>query len=253
MIKQIQLRGISHRPSDRMTADGGLEECIDLRLEEQEQAAATPPDDVTNTLAPGLSTSGIDVLFIHKTNTYTNYVGTNNYGVAAYVYKPSLQAWQVVQIYPVRQRVVSASNIGDILVYVLEDGEVGYARFSNYGYQYLGNAVPKPEVTFTPSNYSVDDIWYNFDLTQYSDVSYIAAHGGTALAMWQAIQQGAQINNNADCINFLAGVRDDMWTHANERRRLLREERVFTSPLLLRYAVKLYDGSYVNISEPIMR
>ena len=47
MIKQIQLRGISRTPSDRMSEDGGLSESLNMYLDTAESAPAFVPKDVT--------------------------------------------------------------------------------------------------------------------------------------------------------------------------------------------------------------
>ena len=46
MIKQIQLRGISRSPSDRMTEDGGCAESLNVQLEQQELAPMLTPKKV---------------------------------------------------------------------------------------------------------------------------------------------------------------------------------------------------------------
>lgn len=73
MIKKIQLRGISRTPSDRMTEDGGLAESLNAHIEDSESAPTLPPVDVTE--AEGLPTGeDYDILYIHKTSTYKNYI-----------------------------------------------------------------------------------------------------------------------------------------------------------------------------------
>lgn len=73
MIKKIQLRGISRTPSDRMTEDGGMAESLNAHIEDSESAPTLPPVDVTE--AEGLPTDkDYDILYIHKTSTYKNYI-----------------------------------------------------------------------------------------------------------------------------------------------------------------------------------
>ncbi len=72
-VKQIQLRGISRTPSDRMIADGGVAESLNVFIDNTESAPALQPNDIT--AAEGLPTDKkYDVLFIHKGNGYTNYI-----------------------------------------------------------------------------------------------------------------------------------------------------------------------------------
>jgi len=74
--KSIQLRGISRTPSDRMSADGGCAESINLKVEEDELAPSFIGTDVTVQLvgnAPGR------VVFVHKTGGNTNYVAFKSF------------------------------------------------------------------------------------------------------------------------------------------------------------------------------
>ena len=71
MIKQIQLRGISRTPSDRLSEDGGLSESLNMYMDTAENAPAILPEDVTTKigLPEGLQAERI---FIHKTANYQN-------------------------------------------------------------------------------------------------------------------------------------------------------------------------------------
>ncbi len=86
-VKQIQLRGISRTPSDRMIADGGVAESLNVFIDNTESAPALLPNDIT--AAEGLPTDKkYDVLFIHKGNGYTNYIcqyEMNDYSATAYI------------------------------------------------------------------------------------------------------------------------------------------------------------------------
>ena len=71
--QRIQLRGISRTPSDRMSADGGVAESINFRVDGNEYAPAAAARDIT---AAELGAAGeIRPVFIHKTNSYRNYIG----------------------------------------------------------------------------------------------------------------------------------------------------------------------------------
>lgn len=74
-VKRIQLRGISRTPSDRMIADGGVAESLNMFVDNTESAPALRPMDITK--QEGLpENSEYDILYIHKGNGYTNYIRT---------------------------------------------------------------------------------------------------------------------------------------------------------------------------------
>ena len=66
-VKRIQLRGISRNPSDRMTADGGCAESMNVHLDTDELAPSIAPDTLD-------LPTGYEYLYIHKTTAYTNYI-----------------------------------------------------------------------------------------------------------------------------------------------------------------------------------
>lgn len=72
-IKRISLRGISRTPSDRMTSDGGCAESLNVYLEDNELAPSLEPKDITESagLPNGLK---YDILYLHKTTSYSNYI-----------------------------------------------------------------------------------------------------------------------------------------------------------------------------------
>ena len=251
MIKQIQLRGISHRPSDRMTADGGLEECIDLRLEEQEQTVAKAPVDVTDELAPGLSASGIDVMYIHKGGDYTNYIGTKVYTedntdvtyLVAYV-NTSGSTWSVVQIRALSANPVAFASIGNFVIVNLSDDTTLYALFRRPEYKAY-SSVSRPKVTFSTTELTPPEIRI------YSNATGLpgATTSSTAKGFWDVTREYGSEDEEA----FLDNLRQYLWAQVDKEKKEQREtNKAFTAPLLARYAVKLYDGSYIHVSEPVL-
>lgn len=252
MIKQIQLRGISHRPSDRMTADGGLEECIDLRLEEQEQTVAKAPVDVTDEVAPGLSESGLDVMYIHKGNGYTNYVGLYGLGnsLYAYIYDPEEQEWVLSLISTRPYNIKSIVAVGNTLVICQQDGIMHYALFTEGAYKYLGIEIPKPRVWFYTEEQELDTISLGLSLNEFGDVYSVLSSDENASAVWSYVFDNKE--NNADAGAFYKFICDTVWEHIEKQRKKDRSNKVFCSPVAVRYAVKLFDGSYCKVSEPIL-
>ena len=78
MINRLQLRGISRKPSDRMTADGGCEESLNVHLDNNEIAPDVSPSFVVDT-------GSKSVVYLHKTNDYSNYIYTTHNGEADFV------------------------------------------------------------------------------------------------------------------------------------------------------------------------
>ena len=84
MIKQIQLRGISRSPSDRMTSDGGCSESLNVITDQTELAPMPMPEDITSEFGLPENFSA-EVLYIHKSGEmYRNVIVRNGSRVVAY-------------------------------------------------------------------------------------------------------------------------------------------------------------------------
>ena len=261
MIKQIQLRGISHRPSDRLTADGGLEDCIDLRLEEEEHASAKAPENVTDTLAPGLSETGIDVTYIHKTNSYTNYIGVLESGghkyLCAYMYDETLATWgsqQILQL-PGDEYPKDITSVGNILVVALEDGPL-YLLHKDSSYVNLGREIPFPKVFFsTETDPTQGSAFQSIPIPQRYPTIYSNFGSSSPKVLWDYVISviGQTDGGLMDEANALYNdVVSSLWAAVDAAKRDTRDNGTFTCPILARYAVRLYDGSYIHISSPVL-
>jgi hypothetical protein len=267
MIKQIQLRGISHRPSDKLTQDGGLEECIDLRLDNQELGPAKDAVNVTDELAPGLSTSGIEVMYIHNGNGYTNYVGldtrNNSCKLAAYVYDPDDQnantsGWvykTICNFYPDIDSITSVGNM--LMVTVPSQGRTFYALFKDRSYKYLASKVPRPSVRFntqlsaiTPYVTILDCNDVTIDCMNESGTAQVP----TAKELWDYTlrKRFSEGDEGLHASTFFRNVQETFWEKINKERIVERGDGKFTAPVLARYALKLFDGSYIYVSDPII-
>lgn len=257
MIKQIQLRGISHRPSDRMTSDGGVEDCIDLRLEDQEHGPAVAPLDVTDTLAPGLSNSGISVLYIHKTNNYTNYVGTLAGSLVAW-HKVAPTTWDGTTIKDLGgESIVSITSIGNMLVYSTDAGKTYYALYKDGAYKDFGSDLPRPTVKFSTTPVAQEKT----SMSKYASESYSHAEAAdpgvtvTAQKFWEYIMSLRPMANTGmypEEDAFYSAVKESVWDEVDALRKNQHDNGNFTAPVLVRYALRMNDGSYVNVSEPIL-
>ena len=272
-IAKIQLRGISRVPSDRLVADGACAESMNVVMHESETAPMAPPLDVTEeskpyTLAPGLVASGIDVLYIHKTNTYTNYIGVKLSGedLVLYAYaKNNLGTWRLVSIatLPGAAAPDGISSIGNLLVYTVSSG-MRYAIFKDWEYTDLGGGIPRPKVTFetspqTESRQAWNPVCNNDGGStpeKYPGLSTQIA-SMTTKEFWEYILEEVDRPEatgiaNDDARKLYNDMAANIWDFVSEKRMTLRDDDVFVSPVLVRYAVRLYDGSYIYQSEPIL-
>ena len=145
MIKQIQLRGISRAPSDRLSEDGGLSESLNMHVDTAENAPALVPEDVTNKLGlpDGLQAERI---FIHKTPNYENYIVVLQDKVVAFNENTEKEPISVLENI---EKVVDITSVGNTLIVSTADN-IYYILYKNREYLFLGNKTPFPHIDFTP-------------------------------------------------------------------------------------------------------
>ena len=150
MIKQIQLRGISRTPSDRMTADGGCAESLNVHLTDNELSPTLAPENVTGELGlPANATK--EYIYIHKGNGYTNYITLEGMEIGAYRHKINGEEYeyQVIDYMEQGETLQSVSGIGNTLV-VMGTKHPYYALFKDGVYVPMGSIIPLPTIQLTP-------------------------------------------------------------------------------------------------------
>lgn len=233
MIKQIQLRGISRTPSDRMSEDGGLSESLNMYLDTAESAPAIVPEDVTEKL--GLPADlGAERIFIHKTANYENYIIISTEGLS---YKGQeilkKEAGENILITQMGNTLVVTSNLVDNRFYLYKEYEDIYYNVSD---------IKVPRILFTKESYSGDD------------VENIPTDGTTPI---RSYKKSTQYNDSAldwssykeDGQNAAQGPRNVL-QEADEMRLsiLARNKKLgyLTYPVFVVPTLVLYDGSTIS-------
>lgn len=260
--QRIQLRGISRTPSDRMGADGGVAESINFRMDGGEYATAPEPRDVT---AAELGAAGeIRPVFIHKTNSYRNHIGVllDDDGRLK-VYSNGGSSWGDAPIASLGngEELSEVRSLGNILLLVTPARTL-YMFRSDDGYRYLGDRIPEPYVEFITEKSEQPAITSTMgellgegtDLAKAASLLYslevndfnsMMEKYGTA-AEYSAASQSVAITDVVNSVN--AGV----WSLISNRKAALREDGIFVRPVLARYAVRLYDGTCIGASAPVL-
>ncbi len=149
MIKQIQLRGISRSPSDRMTSDGGCSESLNVITDQTELAPMPTPEDITSGFGLPENFSA-EVLYIHKSGEmYRNVIVRNGSRVVAYSKDGVAQ-----ELYSRADdvRINDIKSLGNILLVII-NGQMNYFLYVNGKYEETSgwNIIPtlKIEPVFT--------------------------------------------------------------------------------------------------------
>lgn len=243
--KQQQLffnKGITNLPSDAQCSDNELSVSQDMIFDSETKPVQIPVCICTE----GAATK---VLFVHKIgSTVENYIAyyrgnhtlgffTNNNGQAsdATTIKDNVNLDDGSEI--------QIDAIGKTLIAKLGT-ETEYFLWGGSEYKSLGNSIPAPTVLFE----------------SYSGTEGIQFDSGMPVPNWYLRRSSSRptdsqhviSNNNGkwspandDYQNFAKGIYSEAVSQA-------RKDGLFIEPFLARFAVELFDGSYVNMSAPIL-
>ena len=269
MIKQIQLRGISRTPSDRMNEDGGVAESLNTYIAEGESAPALPPEDMAAKLGLPTKNSYGQVSNIYKC-VYIHRVGNEDHFIyvkrkESHTSSSSGYSYEGLYSYPGGQEVYTAddgvdilddtvTSIGNTLVFSTTEGN-GYAVYKNGEYIYLGSELPQPQLAVYPNLYG-GNAKLDCRVTVYpwttgvrpsehadyknTDIGELLEAGST---LWKSLLDGSEVSSD------VKKIVSDFW--AGLQGRLLNSQ-YFRYPVAVRFALKLYDGTYVHHTVPIL-
>lgn len=146
MIKQIQLRGISRSPSDRMTSDGGCSESLNVITDQTELAPMPMPEDITSEFGIPKAFSA-EVLYIHKSGEmYRNVIVRSGSRVVAYSKDGVAQ-----ELYSGADdvRINDIKSLGNILLVII-NGQMNYFLYVNGKYEETSGWDKLPNISFEP-------------------------------------------------------------------------------------------------------
>lgn len=256
MIKELQLRGITRTPSDRATADGGCAESLNVHLDQKETAPTSPPDDISDDIY-GENTR-YPIVFIHKMpngnrhyigkTTYTHSHAAPQYGLIAYKEDGTTIAMGT--------NVLGDEDLADItsngnMVIAFTESKPFYFRFEDGAYIFMGSEIPQPKLEVISDRYASSRSAGQTQLGgggQLDDAEMIGAmHNNGDVDQWNAAMKEGS-TNYADFLSTWHNLWDDVVV----RMAQVRDRGWFVAPFFLRYALKLYDGSYIHVSAPIL-
>lgn len=258
MIKKLTFRGITRTPSERNSADGGCAESLNVQIESGDTMPMLQPIDITLSVT-GQYSSDYKVEYVHKTGTYVNYIGSQPtaFGNSNLAYSTG-SGW--ISFMEVSGSIRSISSVGNTLV-IVTDSDTYYAKWTDGAYKNLGSTIPEPVVEFVPTpegahhfNVLLDD------LDDAEALDMVKALYGSSESLFNSVVQSyygtnglvtiggtnVEVSRAVDCVARL------IWGAINSRVLYEHNEGRFTRPILARYALKMYDGTYAYASAPIL-
>ena len=216
MKKNIIFSGITRHTDDQISQDGECMELINARVKNGSITPIGKPIQVsTHTYKP---------IYIHKNSNYENIIlldETVN-GVKSFYFENSL-------LYTESSNSYGITHVGNILIIKTDKG-IRYIKYES-GYNDLGSKPPMPNVRFeTTSLAQMSENDVNVTLSPNVSLSTLPAPLG--------------VENEVNVSNAVNGAFLKLYDKIKKRKR-------FTFPILVRYAYKMYDGSYIYQSCPV--
>ena len=232
MNKDIKYNGYSAQPSDYECQDGDLAVAINLIPEDGALKPVLPPK-----LVKAIGENG-KVAFLHEPSAFTNYILYGSNSQITYQKKDSTAAPQPIDTnYNILYGVSHFNSVGNTLLAFTETG-IHYYLWKDNAYVYLGDHLPEIDVSFgligRPRLFSqCDESKSTFNIS------------------FDGISEDAI--NNEFSENNKTLITEQVMAKVN---KFVREQTVekgrFCFPFFVRYALRLFDGSLVHHSAPIL-
>lgn len=250
-------KGMTNVPSDLLSEDSELLESVGFIYKDGEMKPVQEPVHVTG--------NNRTILYVHKTSGYKNivsWVKDKDAGwINIWIYKED--SWENIDIFgtdDVVNEVYSVTSVGNTLVCTTDKG-IRYLLFKGGEYKDLGTELPKPKLIpqLTTTNYlalgglTVCSLGEIIDSTD-KYASYDSSGNLTELFDARAPDRLVNyfqysVKNDVDKIQ---SFKDATIGHYSAVLQKIKERNYFSFPFFIRYALKLYDGTYARISAPIL-
>lgn len=256
VVKEVGLNGLTSTQSDYDGADGDLRVCHNM-IGDGAGLEAINDVEVKFTLPDGMD----ECVFVHKTTAGDSYIAVGT-DANLYAYKESDGQLDGVSLENFGAGLYTEgdygiSSIGNILVVSIHNGGdydgLHYYRWmsdaAGGGYDYLGQYPPDINLEFELQymDNSAKDV-----IIGESDISGAYQIDGATCFLNKT--NTCTIVKEAGTFNFEES--EEIWNHAmaytNVYVNKCKKKTWFLQPFFVRYAYKLYDGSYMLQSSPVL-
>lgn len=272
MQKSISFpKGLTTSPSNLLSDDTDLVESVNMLFRAGEMHPIQAPVKIGAFV-------GEELCFIHKINNKVYYFTSD--GQHLYIYDSKSANKDGVFTKPLftkeAAQLGTIQAVGSTIILIL-DGCIEYLRYENGKYLDLGE-LPKPSVSFcleTAKSYKSDERYVPPSLSDYiksfkCEARYSSDRNlsgievvepGTLHTTYKKIESNNQPVDTSktltyigyDVIQFKQNEFNDA-VQGNFAHRIadVKKNRAFAFPFFVRFALRLYDGTYARISNPVL-
>lgn len=240
--------GMTNVPSDATCDDNGLEESIGLTYADGEHRVIQKPVEK-------MTISGKTLVYVHTHGGTTRYIvrdvdSTVNPKVYWCVMPNDTTTITTFNELITYTGELHVESVGNTVILSTAEG-LYYLLWDNDTYKTIGNSIPQISVSFKLDNFSDNDISY--------EEPYIWMEGvldGKIVHREFVVSSGSaaykEVSGSVVKTGMYETMKDALVGLVSMRLKKLREEKRFAFPFWARYAMRLYDGSYIYISQPFL-
>lgn len=243
-------KGMTNVPSDLMSEDNELEVCDGFIYRDGELKPVQKPVKIGQT--------SYTIMYVHKMADHKNLIGKLEHTQSIICYKmtddgidkDSGQTFSIGEPSEI-------TSVGNTLICVTENG-IHYLLFKGTKYVDLGTELPKPKVEF--STFATDlmvgsDKVTPLDIREFCETSKKKAYyddSGSLTSVTTSKTSTYWTYKPVNDVNKIKAFQTAVQGHVASVIKEAKEINEFCFPFFVRYALKLHDGSYARISNPIL-
>lgn len=236
MQQTIKYKGITRIPSDHDSFNGEMEEMYNLINTNGELKPVVDPDTI--------GTLSGRFIFVHKNAGYEHFITIDGIYIKAYNYASGTitSIGNITSIYGETLRKIE--SVGNTLI-VITDKEIKYVLWKDNQYKYIGNIIPFPIINFGFTITRLSGYNVTLQLDEYEEyITYlrrVTGYYGGRSSIPRAPSSEIKTNFENVVLGKINSILDD-----------IIESKFFIFPFFIRYALRLYDGSLINHSMPLL-
>lgn len=243
-------KGMTNVPSDLMSEDNELEVCDGFIYRDGELKPVQKPVKIGQT--------SFTIMYVHKMADYKSLIAKVEHSQSIICYKMTddgidMESGQTFSIGEPSE----ITSVGNTLICVTENG-IHYLLFKGTKYVDLGTELPKPKVEFstfatnlTEGSGKVSAL----DIREFCETSKKTAYyddSGSLTSVTTSKTSTYWTYKPINDVNKIKAFQTAVQGHVASVIKEEKEKNKFCFPFFVRYALKLHDGSYARISNPIL-
>ena len=255
-------KGMTNTPSDLLCEDSELAECDGFIYRDGEMKPIQSPKEIGNI--------PYKIMYVHKQADYENIIAYDENKTIYWYKKDTDGTISDEQGSFDIGATTDIQSVGNTLVCATSEG-LHYLLFKGSAYKDLGTELPKPKVEFYTNGTTTgwqskqDDLKkdsFVCNLEGFVDITnrYAFYNINSDHKLFDTDANQKKHDSIYARLYFHHSVKSDKDTdfkdaivgHVEQMRNWVKEKNKFAYPFFVRFALKLFDGSYARISNPII-